>query len=243
MWLGNFLTSVATRFLPAEGWMWFFATMVLAGVVAFAWRNRQRITGGDLGVQSWQLLLVGIGGTWIFLSLTLGAAAWAIYTGGSLIGPTTSEAEAGPLRWFYNLEMEGGPPTGRPVFALTFFGTNSSQKEVVLKTASLVSAKNGRKLDLEVLARDSTGQNVLVSLDQINLIPPGAPVRLVAKFGDPDPSASGKVLGLEAKAFLETWSQFFLNIEDDTRAYRLTFNEGSLMPFFPGMVGPHITKK
>ena len=68
-------------------------------------------------------------------------------------------------------------------------------------------------------------------------------MRLVAKFGDPDPKAPGKILGLDSKTFLETWSQFSLNVEDDSRSYRLPFNEGRLMPFFPGMVGPHITKK
>jgi hypothetical protein len=68
-------------------------------------------------------------------------------------------------------------------------------------------------------------------------------VRLLAKFGDPDPNVLGKILGLDAKTFLETWSQFYLNVEDDTKTYRLPFNEGNLMAFFPGMVGPHITKK
>jgi hypothetical protein len=139
--------------------------------------------------------------------------------------------------------MEGGPPIGRPVFALAFFGNNKSQKEVMLKSASIVSAKNGRKLDLEVSARNDKGENVLVPVSEINLIPPGAPIRLIAKFGDPDPNEPGKILGLDPKVFLETWSQFFLTVEDDTKSYRLPFNEGSLMSFFPGMVGPHITAK
>jgi hypothetical protein len=143
----------------------------------------------------------------------------------------------------FNLEMEGGPPLGRPVFSLTFFGGNRSQKEVHLKSASIVSAKNGKKIDLEVIARNDKGENTIVAIHQINLIPPGAPVKLVAKFGDPDPDAPGKILGLEPKVFLETWSQFFVNVEDDTKTYRLPFNEGNLTAFFPGMVGPHITKK
>ena len=50
-------------------------------------------------------------------------------------------------------------------------------------------------------------------------------------------------LGLDPKIFLETWRQFYLNVEDDSKSYRLPFNEGSLMAFFPGMVGPHVTKK
>jgi hypothetical protein len=189
------------------------------------------------------MLVVGILGTWIFLSLAAGAAAWSIYQNQGLISIPQKEADAGPLQWYYNLEMEGGPPSGRPVFSLTFLGNNISQKEVLLKSASIVSAKNGKKIDLDVVARDDSGTNAVIPISQINLIPPGAPVRLVAKFGDPDPNAPGKILGLDAKTFLETWSQFYVNAEDDTKAYRVPFNEGSLMSFFPGMVGPHITKK
>lgn len=189
------------------------------------------------------MLLIGILGTWIFLSFTLAVLAWTI-----AYPPVTAQAavvpvDDGPLRWFSNLEMEGGPPAGRPVFSLTFFGGNASEKEVLLKSASIVSATNGRKINLEAIARNDKGENSVVPIDQINLIPPGAPIRLVAKFGDPDPNAPGKILGLDAKTFLETWSKFYVNIEDDTKTYRVPFNEGNLMPFFPGMVGPHITKK
>lgn len=193
-------------------------------------------------MQNWQLLLVGIGGTWLFLSLTLGAAAWAVYSNQGLATNPAQDADAGPLRWYFNLVLEGGPPAGRPVYSLTFIGTNRSQKEVLLKSANIVSARNGKKIDLDVIARDDNGENI-VPIDQINLIPPGAPIKLVAKFGDSDPNAAGKVLGLEAKDFLETWSQFYLNVEDNSQAYRLPFNEGNLTAFFPGMVGPRITKK
>jgi len=91
---------------------------------------------------------------------------------------------------------------------------------------------------LEVVA-----QNENLPIDQIELIPPGAPIQLLAKFGPPDPNAPGKILGLDSKTFLETWRQFSLNVQDDTKAYRVTFNEGDLAVFFPGIVGPHVTKK
>lgn len=139
--------------------------------------------------------------------------------------------------------MEGGPPLKRPVFGLTFFGTNKSQKEVLLKFASIVSARNGKKLDLKIMARNDSGENKPVEVRDINLVPPGAPIRLLATFKDPDPDAPGQIRGMEPTTFLETWSQFYLTVEDDSRSYRLSFNEGHLMPFFPGMVGPHITVK
>jgi hypothetical protein len=218
------------------------AAFIAAGLWVLAWHRRRR-KEGKAGVENWHLLLAGITGTWLFLSLTMVAAALAIYTNQSLTSNPAQDADVGPLRWYFNLEMEGGPTLGRPVFALTFFGGNRSQKEVFLKSANIVSAKNGKKVDLEVLARNDKGENTLVPIADINLIPPGAPVRLIAKFGDPDPNAPGKVLGQDPKMFLETWSQFYLNVEDDSRTYRLPFNEGNLMSFFPGMVGPHITSK
>jgi len=242
-WLGNYLANLATRLLGLTNMIWFVLVTIVAGLFGLAGWHRARTKEGKPGVQNWHLLLTGLAGTWIFLSLAMGAAAWSIYQNQGLIAAPEKEADTGPLQWYYNLEMEGGPPVGRPVFALTFRGSNISQKEVLLKGASIVSAKNGKKIDLDVVARDDAGANSAVPINQINLIPPGAPVRLVAKFGDPDPNAPGKILGLDAKTFLETWSQFYVNIEDDTKSYRLPFNEGNLMSFFPGMVGPHITKK
>jgi len=136
-----------------------------------------------------------------------------------------------------NAGLEGGLSLGR-VFSLRIRGVNASQKEVKLKGADIVSAINGTRLPLEIVA-----QSEIVPIDQVELVPPGALVELIAKFGLPDPNATGKILGLEPKVFLETWRQFFINVEDDTRKYRLVYNEGSLAPFFPGMVGPHVTKK
>lgn len=188
------------------------------------------------------MLLAGLLGTWLFLTLTLGVFAW-MHLQGATAKAATSAVDDGPLKWFSNLEMEGGPPLGRPVFSLTFHGGNASQKEVSLKKANIVSAVNGKKIDLEIIAQDDAGKSELTSIGSINLIPPGAPIRLVAKFGEPDPNAPGKILGLDAKTFLETWRQFYFNVEDDAKSYRLPYNEGNLMPFFPGTVGPHVTKK
>ncbi|WP_425906991.1 hypothetical protein [Nitrobacter sp. TKz-YC02] len=190
------------------------------------------------------VLIGGLIGTWLFLTFSIGVAVWLLLQPSSMVSTQpTAAAQDGPLTWYTNLSMEGGPPIGRPVYSLTFLGQNTSQKEVALKSASIISLKSGRKIDLEVIAQDNAGDDRIVPTDEINLIPPGAPIKLIAKFGDPDPNAPGKIRGLESKTFLETWSQFHLSVKDDTRSYRLPFNEGSLMAFFPGMVGPHITTK
>jgi hypothetical protein len=143
---------------------------------------------------------------------------------------------SGPMTWFGNLAMEGGPLQGRNVASLQFMGINSSKKEVKLKDAYIVSANAGEKIQLEIAAG-----NELVPLDEIGFIPPNARVTLFAKFGPPAPEA-GKVLGLDAKEFLETWSSFTLVVVDDTQEYRLPFPEQSLIPFFPGMLGPRVTR-
>ena len=54
-------------------------------------------------------------------------------------------------------------------------------------------------------------------------------------MASPEARGRGKRLlfGLDTKTFLETWSQFHLNV-DDSRSYRLPYNEGSLTAFFPG---------
>lgn len=186
-------------------------------------------------------ILVGIGGTWLFLTVTFAAVGWSIWhsEGLSRGAAVTQKQEEGPLVWFYApLEMEGGALQQRNVFALMFHGTNVSQKEVHLRKATITSAIKGTELPLEIVA-----SNEIVPLNQIELIPPGAPITLVAKFGPSNPTEPGKVLGIDPKAFLETWRQFFLNVEDDTKSYRLAFNEGRIAPFFPGMVGPHVTRK
>jgi hypothetical protein len=165
------------------------------------------------------------------MTIALGAATWMIWRGTrfSAAGSTTTDDD-GPLRWFYNLTLEGGPLSKSNVFSLNFYGTNASQKEVRLKTAAIISALKGTELPLEIIA-----ENEIVPIGAVNLVPPGAPIQLIAKFNLPN--------GLPDQEFLATWSRFSLVITDDTKEYRKLFNEGNLAPFFPGMVGPHITKK
>jgi hypothetical protein len=49
--------------------------------------------------------------------------------------------------------------------------------------------------------------------------------------------------GLDSKTFLDMWRQFSFNVKDNTRSYRLDFNENSMMPFFQGKVGPRVMVK
>jgi hypothetical protein len=210
---------------------WTAGFLLFALVVLVVWSNRQHLIAWVKRLTSIQwLLLSGIGGTWVFLTVTLATVAWLILNNSTSGMGTISQKNDGPLTWYYNLTLEGGPPTRSNVFALRFHGTNSSQKEVRLKEAAIRSALKGSDIPLQVLA-----ENAVLPISEINLIPPGAPIELAAKFNLPE--------GLTSEEFLATWSRFNLVVVDDTREYRLPFNEGSIAAFFPGMVGPHITKK
>jgi hypothetical protein len=240
-WIANQLVSWAINvFANSTNIVGALVIALMATLLwAIIWHGRQRREGKS-GVQVWHLLVVGIAGTWLFMTIALGTAAWIAFNGENfgIASSTTQRRDEGPLEWYYNLTMEGGPLSGRNVFALMFRGSNTSQKEVQLKRANIVSALKGSDLSLEIEA-----EGEIIPIEQAALIPPGAPIVLVAKFGPPDPNAPGKILGLESKYFLEVWRQFYLNVEDDTRKYRLSFNEGHIAAFFPGMAGPHVSKR
>ena len=126
--------------------------------------------------------------------------------------------------------MYGGPAAGSNIASLSFHGVNSSQREVQLKSAVLRSAIDGSEIIMKIVAQDK-----MVGIDEINLIPSGAPVKLTAVMP--------KQGGFTADEFLASWSRFNFIVTDDTREYRLPFNEASIAPFFPGRVGPSPSRR
>jgi hypothetical protein len=151
--------------------------------------------------------------------------------------PPAVAEDDGPLIWFSNVSMEGGPLSGRNVFSLTFPGANKSTDPIKLKSASLVSGIDGTALQLEILAGSE-----IVPLSSIGHIPAGAPIRLIAKFGEPDPNAPGKILGLEPKVFVERWRKFTFVADDEKRSYKFPYSEAFMATFLAGIVGPRVTK-
>jgi hypothetical protein len=234
-WLANFIANYATTLTSTTAAVLLLA---LAGGIWLASWNRQQRREGKPGVENWQLLLVGLGGTWLFLSLTLATAAyWLMQT-----RSTVAAVDKGPLQWVYNFSLEGGM-NGANVFSLRFRGANTSKKPVELKSAELISLIDGAQLSLDIVANDAQGNSKVVPIDKVQLIPPGAPIELVAKFGPPDPAVPGNILGIASKDFLEVWRKFSFNATDDTRSYQMEFNENSMMPFFQGKVGPRVSIK
>jgi hypothetical protein len=202
------------------------AIVLAAGLIAYGlyqWsknREKQKMPG----IQLWHVWTVSIVGAWIFISATLGLLLF------SVLKPSAAQVQGpseGPLTWFYNLSMTPGP--NNLIYNFGFRGANTSQTEVTLAAARLISANTGATINLKVEAEGS-----YLNIDGINPIPPGAPVNLLADF------TPG---GLPREQFIKDWSKFTLYVRDDQREYRLPFNEGNIAPFFPGLVGPHITEK
>jgi hypothetical protein len=183
------------------------------------------------------MLVVGIVGSWVFLTLSAATVVWMLVDGSK-----TQIAEAGPLSWIQNFSMEGGM-NGVNVFSLRFRGANVSKEPIQLKSASITSLIDGTHLPLEIAGNDQNGETNIRPIDQAQLIPPGAPIELVAKFGLPDPQHPGNILGLDPKVFLEKWRQIAFDAVDAKRTYHFELKENAFMPFFQGKVGPRVTFK
>jgi hypothetical protein len=200
-------------------------------------RKLRRMSGAQL------TLLVSIMGAWVFLTLCLGAVAWMLWTNqGFASAGHPAAVDEGPIRWTAGPGIEGDLAT--KIFSMRFIGVNISKtKALQLKDGNIISAIDGTVVPLEIEAVGAGGENKIVPISQIQLIPPGARIELVAKFGPPDPAVAGHVLGMDPKSFLEKWRQFSFNVTDDVRTYRLDFNDSHMIPFFHGKVGPRVTVK
>jgi hypothetical protein len=139
--------------------------------------------------------------------------------------------------------MERAGMNGVDIGALHFRGANISKRHVQLKKAEITSLIDGTQLQLEIVASDANGDSKIVPIDKIQLIPPGAPIELIAKFGPPDLAVAGRVLGVDADTFLAKWRQFSFSATDDARLYSIDFNENIMMVFFQGKVGPRVAIK
>lgn len=215
-------------------------------IVAVKWGHLTTILAGGGQMSSAQLILMaGIVGTWAFMTLGLGATAWMIWNqtpfaiGVSAIAGDKSDD--GPIQW-HSFNIEGDLRT--KISSLRFPGVNISKtRSLQIKDANIISAIDGTLVPLEIVAVNEAGESKIVPISDVQLIPPGARIELVAKFGSPDPKVPGFVLGLEPKAFLDKWRQFSFNASDDTRTYRSDFNDSDLMVFFQGKVGPRVMVK
>lgn len=195
------------------------------------WHTTQRKAGFP-GVQAWHFLAIGAVGVWLFMTMTLGAAGWMLWNGGGAgIAAAAKPQDEGPIAWNYSFGIDRRGPN---VVAIHFLGSNVAKNEVQIKEANITSAIDGSKIPLTIVATNDAGKSEYVALDRVQLIPPGARIELIASFAEP---------GIESKSFLERWRQFSFNAKDDSKSYRLVFNDTHWMPFFQGIVGPRVTVK
>jgi hypothetical protein len=98
--------------------------------------------------------------------------------------------------------MDGGM-NGYNVFALTFQGANISKEAIELKSACVTSLIDGTRLDLEIVGSDASGESKLVPINKVQLIAPGAPLELKAKFGPAARTRPGKNLKARLDVLVE----------------------------------------
>jgi hypothetical protein len=211
-------------------------------IVAVKWGHLDTVVKKAGQMSGTQLALLGIVVWLAFITMGLGAATWIWAHLGFASTWQSAPADEGPIQWGGSFGIEGN--LASKIFSLRFTGANISKtKALQLKEANIVSGIDGTLLPLDVVAVDAAGDTKIVPIDQIQLIPPGARIELVAKFGPPDPNIGGNVLGLDPKAFLDKWRQFSFNVTDSVRTYRYDYNDSHMMVFFQGKVGPRIMVK
>lgn len=222
-WLANFIAEWATSLFGVQSVTGAVILIGLAAAIALYVWAKKRKQSGKRALEAWHLILFGAAGTWLCLTATLAGAAWLFWSSDQHIAATADQDE-GPLRWSRGINLLRN---GDKVVRIRMKGSNFSPEEVELKSAYLVSAVNGTRLPLLVDA----GADGLLTVDQVSLVPPGAPINVVAQFD------------LLEKDFLETWRHFYLNAEDHKRRYRLYIDESQIAGLFPGMVGPRVSRK
>jgi|GEM_PF-6397242 len=81
-------------------------TAWLIGHWAHKWHLRRR-KAGKTGVEAWHLLAVGIVGAWLFMTMALAAAGWAIWNGQGFNSTfdVTQKRDDGPLTWDRGLTL------------------------------------------------------------------------------------------------------------------------------------------
>jgi hypothetical protein len=136
----------------------------------------------------------------------------------------------GPVSWN---TIFGTTRNSERMFALFLDGTSISKKPVQMTGAFLESGITGERLEMKI--QDTRSTDTFFPSES-NPIPVDAPVRLFTQLNFPD--------GLENKVFLERWGKIWFNATyENEKPTRILFDEKTMQSYFPGLVGPHVTKR
>jgi hypothetical protein len=124
------------------------------------------------------------------------------------------------------------------VFALFLDGVGPESRSVKLKDAFLESGITGEVIKMKVAGSDNPLENPF-PVSEANPIPPKGFIRLVATMNQSSPN-----LGLANRVFLENWRRTWFNaVYEDGKIDRILFDEAVMESYFPGLAGPHVTRK
>lgn len=151
------LTGAAVMAWLSQTWDWYWLTFSWAGTaIAF--------------LVSYLLLSVGA------LLFSVSAAIYARRNTREKI----LEDPSGPLIWSMSPTING--PLHNP-YAIIIRGNNISTTGVVLRESYILSSITGKRIDMMICAVDSEGATHVVGVDEINPVPPGARLEMVAHVG------------------------------------------------------------
>lgn len=211
---------------PTLTWVLWTAAGVLYGLNVMRRKNVGRFWGYRMPAYT---IMAGLALGWLAISLVAGTSLYLFWTGKFFAMSEPQLAEASkelPIKWENHLSMTPGDGA---IKALQFRGFNLSDGEVSLTSASIISSVNGH----QVLLSADAGPDGIIPINELNLIPAKAPIVLVAEFVPP--VAHGQ--------FIDEWKKFTFNAEYAGTVYRFTYDEAMMSLFFPGKLGPRLSKK
>ena len=165
----------------------------------------------------------------------------------SLFDPTASRAaavspmEGNPLAWQRSpyLGWQKQKDGRIEVRTVALRGKNIGTEEVQLVEAYIVSGITGKRLDMNIFARNPDGTGLMVAPRETNPIPPGANIQLSTE-------ELNSTVGVPEADFLREWGTIFFTSEYGDKKHRITFDRKTMEALFeaerPPPTPPHVTK-
>jgi hypothetical protein len=181
MWTGikKIGRSVSAVYSVAERvWQALVLVLGLSAAAVLAWLTRT--WGWYWATFSWAGTAIAFLIAFIILGMgtLMFSAAASMYARRHVKSDDVLPEADGPLVWFHQLTLEHNQA------ALHIHGKNNGTRAVKMVEARIVSAMSGEEIKLEIVASGNDRMLKIVKIDEINAIPPGAPIELVAIFGD-----------------------------------------------------------
>jgi hypothetical protein len=239
-WLANFFANTATQIMGVSK-IGALIVAVLAALLGGVYWHKQRFKEGKRGVEPSYLIWIGAIGPVISIAVMLAGVVWQQYGGlpTQLTQKTlTPGIGTAPLPHRETIQWNEIFGTTRAVdvmVALFLDGTRPEDKSIRLQDAFIESASHGDVIHMQVVGTDNPLDEPF-PIAEANPVPPNGFIRLIAQM---NPRATRE--GVPNKEFLERWRNIWFNVVyEDGKKDRISFDTSR---YFPGLAGPHVTRK